>query len=339
MSRIGTLTIKDVAQRARVSTATVSSVINSSAFVSEPLRRRVEQAIEELDYRPNGVARSLKKRRTRSVGLLISNILNPFYTALVRGIEDIAVEHAYNLILCNTDHDADKERMYLGVLREKRVDGIIVTSPPIEGQLSALQREGITVVLLDCRPERIGASVHVVVVDNAAGAFQGTEHLVRHGHRPIAFLGFPLQLFTGRERLKGYKQALEAYGMTADNELIVTRGLSVECAFEEMLRLLDRPSPPRAVFAANNSMTRGAVMAVRERGLRIPQDVALVGFDDFEWAPFVDPPITVVSQPTYELGSTAATMLIQRLESEEPLEPQVKVLPVKLVVRQSCGCP
>lgn len=338
MSRIGTVTIKDVAQRARVSAATVSSVINSSAFVSAPLRQRVEQAIEELDYRPNGVARSLKKRRTRSVGLLISNILNPFYTALVRGIEDVAVEHAYNLILCNTDYDADKERMYLGVLREKRVDGIIVTSPPGERQLSALQREGIRVVLLDCRPERGGASVDVVVVDNAAGAFQGTEHLVRHGYGPIAFLGFPLQLFTGQERLKGYRQALEAYGMEVEEELIVIRGQGVDCAFQEMLRLLDKPRPPRAVFAANNFMTRGAVMAVRERGLRIPQDVALVGFDDFEWAPFVDPPITVVSQPTYELGSTAATMLIQRLESEEPREPQVKVLPVKLVVRQSCGC-
>jgi LacI family transcriptional regulator len=329
-------TMNDVAKAANVSIASVSRVINNSGYVSPELRARILHAMEELQYYPNAVARSLATKRTKTLGLLISNVMNPFFTAAVRGIEDIAHAHGYNLILCNTDEDSEKERNYLGVLCSRQVDGLIVTPCEENSEyISALVESGAHVVLLDRTMSNIDADF--VGIDNRHAAYVATLHMLSLDNSRIGIVAGSPMVSTGRDRVAGYKQALIERGIHVDGELVKYTDFKEEGGYNKTLELLSMSEPPTAIFATNNLITLGALRAISDLGLSIPEDVALVGFDDIPWGQFVSPPLTTVVQPAYQLGKKAATLLIDRCSGIENGPSKSIIMDTHLEIRGSCG--
>ena len=331
-------TTKDVAKAAGVSVATVSRVLNNSGYVGPELTERVWDAVRRLDYRPNTLARGLKTNKTSTVGIVISNIMNPFFTAVVRGIEDRANEEGLTVILCNTDENPDKQEEYLSVLIEKQVDGLLISPVPAHdrhlpvGLANHLTR--IPIVFVDRRSRDLDGSV--VLVDNIQGAYCAVEHLIALGHERIGIVTGPLNLTTGSDRLEGYRLALADHGIGYDERLSRIADFKLEQAEAKTMELLSQSVAPTALFVANNLMTIGALRAIRKKGLSIPNDIALVTFDDPEWAEFIHPALTAVAQPTYELGLCAMGLLAKEIENPS-IEKQEVVLGCELVVRESCG--
>ncbi len=348
---------KDVAERAGVSIATVSHVINGTRFVSDETRQRVLEAIEALNYRPNAIARGLVTNSTRTVGLVVSDITNPFFTAVARGVEDAMISERYNTIFCNTDEEAERETEYLHLLATQQIDGLIIAPTGVYSEaLLALAASGVPIVQLDRRSP--GLDAPMVGVNNEDGAYQAIRFLIDLGHRRIACLVGLDAVSTQVERLAGWQRALREAGLPVDEALVVhadprfygilpdEAGTVVKpaphqqpmpSAFEALLHLLQSANPPSAVFVASNQMTMGTLYAFRERGLRCPDDVSLISFDDHDWAPLFSPPLTVVRQPTYRLGQTAAHLLMQMIRGETVESPPP--LAVELVVRASCRAP
>jgi DNA-binding LacI/PurR family transcriptional regulator len=329
--------LHEVARRADVSVSTVSRVLNVPDKVSADTRIRVERAIEELGYRPSRVARRLRVRRGRAhiVGLIIPDIQNPFYSDIVRGVEDVAYDRDYAVILCNSDESQEREEFYLNVLADESADGVIL--PPIHGDektTARLSSLSLPVVCLDRRLARL--AVDTVVVDNRQGAHDATAHLIGLGHRRIALLDGPLGLSSFRERKEGYLAALQEHGIPADERLIASGQPRQEDGRRMAGELLGVDSPPTAVFAASNLITLGALEAIRDRGLDVPRQVAVVGFDDAPWAGLLACPLTTVSQPSYEMGRRAAQLMFDRLDEPER-SPALVILAPSLVVRASCG--
>ncbi len=327
--------IKDVARRAGVSSATVSRVLSNHPHVSPETREKVLRAIEELGYRPSRVARSLRAQRSRIIGLIISDIQNPFFTALVRAVEDVAYEHDYAIFLGNSDEDIEKEGLYVEVMRAEHVAGVVI-SPTQEDYSPAqhLVALGIPVVTID-RAVR-GLAVDSVLVDNVGAAYTLVDHIIKDGHtRVAAVVGIP-EATTGRERFEGYRRALEDNGLPLD-ERLVRRGLPKEHVGYEMTReLLHLPQPPTALFTGNNLLTLGALRAIREAGLHIPDDIALVAFDELDWMPLFEPALTVAAQPTYELGRQATELLLKRIGGWDEA-PRKVVLTPTIHIRRSCA--
>lgn len=331
-------TIHDVARAAGVSIATVSATINQSAYVSPALQERVQRAIAEVGYYPDGIARSLKKRSTQTLGLIISDITNPFFTALIRGIEDRANAKGYALILCNTDERLEKERAYLRLLRSRRVDGLIMAPSGAPGDYDDLFAEVSTpLVFIDRKIPK--APADAVVVDNANGARQVVEYLLRLGHRRIAAITGVPHISTTSERIQGYRQALENAGLPVHPELLRGGNSRLEGGYQAGLALLALAERPTAIFATNNVMAIGLMRAVAERGVRCPEDLSVACFDDFEWASVFRPRLTTVAQPTYDMGVKAAEVLFARLDGGLTGEPQEIVLSPTLVIRDSCATP
>ncbi len=331
-------TLHDVARVAGVSIATVSATINQSAYVSPELQERVRKAVAELGYHPNGIARSLKKRSTQTVGLIISDITNPFFTALVRGIEDVVNARGYALILCNTDERLEKERAYIRLLRSRRVDGLIMAPA---GSVEDYHRSGIEantpLAFIDRKIASVAADA--VVVDNVGGARQAVEYLIRLGHRHIAAItGLP-HISTTHERIQGYREALESAGHPIEPALMLTGNSRLEGGYQAALSLLRLPNRPTAIFATNNVMAIGLMRAVADQGLRCPEDLSVACFDDFEWASVFRPRLTTVAQPTYAMGVKAAELLFARLDGTVTGGPQEIVLSPSLVIRDSCAAP
>jgi LacI family transcriptional regulator len=328
------VTLRDVAREAGVSIKTVSRVVNKEPEVNEATAARVAGVVERLGYRPNELARGLKGSRSRTIGLVIDDVSNPFMAACAQAIEGVAQEHGHALILCDSHADLRVEDDYIGLLTRRQVDGLLIV--PAHGRnlhLKAEQRAGLPVVALD-RPAE-GVRTDTVLVKNRAGAREATEHLIWHGHERIAFVGDVRHYYTARKRLEGYKEALK----TADLELLHSLGAhSIEQGEEAAKGFLEAPDRPTALFAANILTALGALRATEHLGMRIPEDVALIGFDDFELAPVLSPRFTLVHQPTRELGRRAAEMLFDRLDGRGSPDPRRIVLPTELVVRESCGC-
>jgi LacI family transcriptional regulator len=307
-------TMKDVAELAEVSVSTVSHVLNGTRKVSEETRGGVLAAVEELGYRPNLLAKGLKTRRTFTIGLLISDIQNAFFTSLVRGVEDEALSRGYHLFLCNTDEDPGREDEYVTELAKKRVDGLMVApSARREDYVRRLRAEGVPFVFVDREVE--GVEADVVSVDNARGMRLIAEHLVGLGHRRIGMISGPLDKASGFERYAGLKDALADLGAPLEDALVRFGDFRTTGGTEGARGLMGLPTPPTALVIANNQMTLGALLAAKEAGLGIPKDVSLVGFDDPEWAPLTDPPLTALAQPTYEMGVRAAKLLLDRIEN------------------------
>lgn len=329
-------TIRDVAKRAGVAPVTVSRVMNDAPNVNAETRQRVEQAIAELGYVPNVAARSLRSKRTRSLAFVVPDITNAFWTTVARGVEDAAQSHGYSVLLCNTDEDLVKQQRYLDVIVSQRVDGIIIAPCNTDAeQLAPLRDHDIATVVIDRRIE--GWDVDTVYGDSLSGAYALTKHLIGLGHTSIAMLSGPSGAPTAEDRIAGYRLALQEAGIALDERMIRRGGFSVPAGRDLIGQLLDEGLAPTAIFAANNAIALGAVEAVGAHGLRIPADVALVCFDDYPYIANFFPFLTIVAQPAYDMGSEAAKLLLHRLESPDQLEPRRVVLPVRMIIRHSCG--
>jgi len=329
--------LEDVARAAGVSTSTVSRVLSRPGMVSAETRARVERTIDRLGFSPSRVARRLRTREgpTNLVGLLIPDIQNPFFADVARGVEDVAQSAGYVTMLANSDEDKAIEARFLDVMRAESVDGVIL--PPVSRPSpaeAALAEARIPIVKVDRRPASITGDT--VVIDNERGAREATEHLLRLGHRRIGFIeGRPI-LSTSRDRLEGYRQALRAAGLRYDREL-VEEGDSRRAGGERAARaLLALDDPPTALLVGNSMMTLGAVEAIRALRRRMPDDVAVIGYDDVPWALALDPPLTVVRQPAVTMGRRAMELLLRRVE-KPTRDVQLVVLQPELVVRRSCG--
>ncbi|GFP32604.1 LacI family transcriptional regulator [Candidatus Hakubella thermalkaliphila] len=328
-------TIKDLAKMANVSVATVSRVINKSGYVSPELTRRVDQAIAESGYEVNALARSLKTAKTHTIGLIIADISNPFFTSVIGGVEDIAYKHGYNLILCNTDENLEKEKLYLQVLRGKMVDGLII-SPALRkaNELRELLERHLNVVFMDRRIDGVPEAL-CVRADNLRGARMAVDYLLELGHREVALVGGPFEVTSGLERHEGYVAALREAGIEPRPELMKMGDFRKEGAYRSTLELLQLKNRPTALFVANNLMTIGSLLAIRDMGFSIPDDISIIGFDDMDWTVLANPPLTTVAQPTYEMGVTAMELLIRQMHKEKIDQKEILLSP-ELRVRESC---
>lgn len=329
------VTIKEVAKLAGVSTTTVSYVINKSRFVSEQTRAKVLKAIEELDYRPNIVARSLRERKTGTVGLIICDLRNPFFSEVLQGIETYLGKKKYSLIVTNTDYDNDKERESIDMFYSKQVDGvIIVPGENTNKHVKFLTERNIPVVLLDRKLQNL--NVDVVLVNNIEGSKQLTEHLMSLGHKRIGVITGPLNSTTGKERLEGYLKALKAHSMPEDNDLIKIGDFKKQSGYLLTLELISLAVPPTVIFACNNLLGLGVMQALKEKKIRIPEEIGLAIFDDLPWFNYVNPPLTGVAQPSFQLGETAGRLLFEQMRKRRK-KPKEVVIDVQLKIRQSAG--
>ncbi|MFQ5592960.1 MAG: LacI family DNA-binding transcriptional regulator [Anaerolineae bacterium] len=327
--------IKDVARRADVSSATVSRVLADKPHVRPELRERVWEAVEALGYQPSRVARSLRAKQSKIIGLIISDIQNPFFTSIVRAVEDAAYERGFSIFLCNSDEDPQKEQMYLDLMRAENVAGIIAS--PTRETTDCFQDvldDEIPVVEIDRRTPNV--ETDTVLVNNVEAAYNLVSHLISDGHKWIGAVVGVSDATTGRERMEGYVRALTAHGIEVLPELTIQMLPKEKQGYEATEKLLQLPDPPTAIFTGNNLLTIGALKAIQARNFTIPDDVALAGFDEMRWASLVRPGLTVVEQPTYELGRTAAELLLKRLEDPARSIREV-ILKGKLIVRQSCA--
>jgi LacI family transcriptional regulator len=323
-------TISDVAARAGVSTATVSRTLNGKSTVDPALAARVLAAAADLGYHPNGLARNLRRRETTVLALIVSDVGNPFFTAIARGVEDIAQTAGYSVVLCNSDEDVDKERRYIDVALQERAAGVVLSPTGACTNVELLRTRDIPIVAVD-RPLGDGVGDQVLV-DTRRAAREATEHLVTSGYRRIACVGGPEGVRTAEDRLAGFRDA------GGDPRLVRRADYRADGARLAALSLLDEQPPPDALLVANSTMAIGVLEALSARGLRPGRDVGVVAFDDAAWATLIDPPLTVVAQPAYELGAIAAELLLARIgDSSRPHE--ARVLEASLIPRASSHRP
>ncbi|HMK10299.1 MAG TPA: LacI family DNA-binding transcriptional regulator [Acidimicrobiales bacterium] len=327
------ITIADVAKAADVSPATVSRVLNGTREVSPDRAARVRNVVAELGYQPFGPARALRRQATDLWAVVVADIENPFFTSIVRGIEDGGREHGYRVVLCNSDEDLRKEAGYIDVAIGERMAGVVIAVASTRAsRLEPLRDAGIPVVAVDRRPS--GRTIDCVLVDNERGAAEATRHLVERGAHRIACITGPPRLSTATEQLSGYRNALRQAGRTPDPSLVVRTDFRETGGYKAMRELCALSDPPDAVLVANNLMTVGALEALRDHGRAVPRDVRVVGFDDAPWAKLLQPSLTVVAQPTYEIGRRSAELLVSA--RTDPARPRQEILlSPHLIVRES----
>jgi DNA-binding LacI/PurR family transcriptional regulator len=333
------VTMRQIAERAQVSIGTVSHVINGTAIVREKLRQRVLEAIRSLGYQPSQLARGLRRNQTSMLGMIIPDVTNPFFPAVVRGVEDVAYKRSYRVVLCNTDNDPGKELSYFNELRSYRTAGLLVIPAAeslITEQLKAMATSGPPVVCMDRQPE--GWDGDVVLVANEAGANSATRHLLRMGHRRLAVVTGPLHVTNAVERLRGFRRALKEAKVHIEPEYIQEARFDRHSGYEAAMRVLRMLPRPTAIFACNDLMAFGVLLAARELNLRCPEDLSIVGFDNLDFTEFTAPALTTVHQPGYQLGATAARLLVERIDGLKA-PPRTIVLPTDLKIRNSVVCP
>ncbi|MGB8480764.1 MAG: LacI family DNA-binding transcriptional regulator [Acidobacteriaceae bacterium] len=334
--------MKQIAQMAGVSLGTVSHVMNNSARVSEPLRRRVLEAVDALRYQPSALARGLRRDKTNMIGMVIPDVTNPFFPAVVRGAEDTAFANGYRLVLCNTDNSHAKELEHLEQLRTYLPAGLIII-PSSFGKLSeeveSFRRSGAAVVFLDRMPRNWKGDS--VTVSNEDGAFRAVQYLIQLGHKSIACITGPMHLPNAQERLAGYKRGLKLAGLPFQDNYVRKSTFDRVGGYNDALALLRLRNRPTAIFAQNDLMAMGTLLAIRELKLRCPQDVSVIGFDDLDVTELMDPPLASIRQPGYQMGATAVQMLLDRVNLDEVrVAPgQHRVLETELRVRESVAPP
>ena len=354
-------TIRDVAKLAGVAPITVSRVINNSGYITDKTRQRVEKAIRTLGYVPNSLARSLRSHKTRMLALVLTDITNPFWTTVARGVEDAASDAGFSVILCNTDESGVEQERYIRIILEKQVDGVLlVPAGDAEEPVCFIQSQQVPVVVLDRRVSS-DLGVDSVRSDSISGALELVRLLIRLGHKRIAALTGPRDVPTAIDRVTGYRQALQEAGLTWEqvlygeydlasgyrltNEAMQNEGRQtygkhdLESGFKLTGQVLQSSPRPTALFTANNFLAIGALRALRAANLQVPEQVALVGFDDLPESLVVDPFLTVAAQPAYEMGHKATELLLARLTGHAPESCQEIVLPTQLIVRRSSGGP
>ena len=326
-------TIRDVAQAADVSVATVSHVINETRFVSDELRKRVLTTMDRLDYQPNALARSLRHKRTHTQGMILPDSANPFFAEIARSIERASFAQGYSTILCNSDGDLAKELLYTNVLLEKQVDGIVFVAVGMSAaHIQAILNRDKPVVVID--RDLPGVEVDTVLCDHQSGSRAAVEHLIVRGHRRIGCITGPSDVTPSAGRAEGYRSALAAHGLPIDEALIQRGDFQYAGGAEATATLLSLPEPPTAIFACNDMMAIGAISAATEMGRHVPVDLGIVGFDDVALASFSNPPLTTVCQPKQQMGEVAIDLLLARIKVRIA-PPQRRVLPTQLIVRRS----
>ncbi len=326
--------MRDVARRAGVSVTTVSHVINETRVVSPESRQRVLAAMNELGYQPNALARSLRRKETYTLGVIVPDSADPFFAEIVRGIEDTSFQRGYTITLCNSDSDLDKELLYTNALTEKQVDGILFLAAGGKSteHIQSLHKRRMPLVVVDRHTSNMG--LDSVQIDNAWGGWAATRHLVELGHRRIGCISGPSDLTLSAERVTGYRRALQEGQLMIDECLIVKGDFQYESGYRAAHYFLNLKEPPTAIFACNDLMAVGLVSAAQALGYEIPTDLAIVGFDDVRLASFINPPLTTIAQPKYDIGRIATTMLLERIGNPD-MPPRQQTLKTELIVRRS----
>lgn len=328
-------TVYTVAEKAGVSIATVSRVINDSTKVHPRTRDRVLKVIEELDYHPNLTAQGLALNITEIIALIFPDISGPFYSEVIRGVEKEASQHNYSLLIYGT-HGKESNARFLRRL-PGRVDGMILMTRSVDDQyIFELSRKHIPFVLLDRETSTVKADC--ILSNNMEAAEQATEHLIQHGHQRIAFISGPVGSPDSNARLTGYRQILQKHGLPDLPSLLEIGDFLQPGGYQAMNHLLDQTVIPDAVFAANDEMAIGAIEAIRSRGLSVPEDVAVIGFDDIQMASYIQPALTTIRQPMRQFGTLAVQQLLRRIQDPSSAVETI-LLPTELIIRQSCGCP
>lgn len=325
--------IREVAQKAKVSVTTVSHVVNQTRFVAPETENRVRQAMLDLNYRPNILARSLRRGETRTIGLILPDSANPFFAESARLLEEAAYNQAYSLILCNTNGDLEKENRYTEVLYNKQVDGIIFMATGDDTHsLQELIDQQFPVVVVDRMLDHI--EVDAVITDNYQSGYLAARHLLEYGHRRIGIIRGPSNITPSAQRVSGFCQAMKEAWVKADAELEVSGDFHPDSGYRAANKLLQHSPHPTAIFACNDLMAIGAMKAIREAGLSVPADVSIIGHDDIDMSSYSQPALTTISQPIEELSGTAIKLLLERIE-QPGLMPRRIVLPNRLVIRES----
>ncbi|EMH4165054.1 ribose operon transcriptional repressor RbsR [Pluralibacter gergoviae] len=327
-------TMKDVARLAGVSTSTVSHVINKDRFVSEAITLKVDEAIKSLNYAPSALARSLKLNQTHTIGMLITASTNPFYSELVRGVERSCFERGYSLVLCNTEGDEQRMNRNLETLMQKRVDGLLLlcTETHQPSQEIMQRYPSIPTVMMDWAP--FDGDSDLIQDNSLLGGDMATQYLIDKGYRRIACIAGPLDKTPSRLRLEGYQLAMARAGIAVEDGFIITSDFEFSGGLKAMQALLALPALPQAVFVGNDAMAVGVYQALHQAGLRVPQDIAVVGYDDIELARYMTPPLTTIHQPKDELGELAIDVLIHRMANPAQAQQRVQLTP-ELIVRGS----
>ena len=328
-------TVTDVAKRAGVSVSTAARVLSGHGYASDRTRRIVMKAAKELGYVPNQVARSLRTRQTRMIGLLIGDVENYFYSAIAKNVESVAKGAGYHVVLCNSDDNPENEREYLKLLEAMRVDALILTPTSTNRRyLSRLMEKDVVIVQMDRRVE--GLPADAIVVDNEAGAADAVGCLIDAGHTQIGILTGELDLATASQRLAGYERALGEHGIPVQQGLVRTGSFHRDHAVEDAMELIRARPMPTAIFAANNILAEATVLALDQLNLHIPRDVSVVAFDDVQWMSMTEPPLTTVRQPVADMARTAAELALRRLREGQG-QPSSMVFGTELIRRASVG--
>ncbi len=325
-------TMRDVAKATGFSVNTVSRALNHKPDVNEETRKTIVEAATKMGYRPNKLARSLRSNKTHTIGVIVADIANPYFGALVKGVEKEARKRRYSVILLNTDEDYERESEAIQVVLEERVDGIIISPTQKEtGTVKNLLQLGIPFVLFGRRFSDL--KTNYVVTDDVHGGFLATEHLISLGHRRIGMINGPIHISSAKERFQGYQEALGRYGLKQEQSLVTAGAVTMEDGYEVAKSLLNKNPRPTAIFAFSDFVSFGVMKAIREAGLKVPEDISVVGYDDNQFASCSETPLTTIHIPKEELGINAAKVLKEQFVDNQPIK-QVE-LPVDLIVRQS----
>ncbi len=331
---------RDIAKLAGVSSATISRVINNSSSIAPETMERVQQIIKKHGYVPNVVARNLKTSSTKTIGYLVPDIKNPFFTSMLAGFEEMCYAKGYDIIFANTNENVEKEKKVMNKLMGFRVDGLLAVFVDADNrEVEQFSNMNIPLVYIDRKPIRSKTLLHdCILIDNYGGMRQIVEHLVGLGHKDIAILYGTQGITPGNERLDGFYMAMDEFKIPVQPQFVVPGYFSEEGCRKAVAQIMDLKHRPTAIITPNNLSTMGAYTALVEKGLKIGEDISLVGFDDFPFASHLDPPITVLKRPTTEVGRIAAEMLLERIEGSEANAPvRERRLPTELCVRMSCA--
>ena len=326
-------TIREVAKKAGVSPTSVSHVVNNTRFVSDDVRERVKAAMRELNYRPNALARSLRRGETHTLGLILPDSANPFFAEVGHAIESASFSFGYSVILCNTENDENKERLYTEVLENKQLDGIIfVGAGGNREAISEVVQNGLPLVVVD--RDMGNLELDTVTTENYQGGLLATQHLLSLGHQVIACITGPSNISPSADRVTGYRAALQQAGIPVKESLLVRGDFHAPSGYSAALQLLQLTPRPTAIFVCNDMMAIGALRAAAQLELNVPNNVAIVGFDDIELASYITPSLTTIAQPKQEIGQLAVKLLFERIRNPS-LPPRHNILSTQLVVRES----
>jgi LacI family transcriptional regulator len=331
----------DVARLANVSVATVSAVINGKNGVSAKFTKQVKEAMANLDYHPDLIARSLKTGRTNTIGMIVPDVTNPFHTEVMRGVEDEARLNGYSPLLCNSNEDPERERQLLDTLFSQRVDGVLLAASDSSAAYDRLTRRRFPIVFIDRVPA--GHTKRAVVTDNVGAAYDATKYLIDIGHKRIAILAGHIHISTGFDRVEGYRKAMQEAHLLVREDYFQRGDFQMESGYRCGLQLLQLPDPPTAIFSCNNKMTLGLMRALAELQVSCPERVSVLSFDDFEWAASFSPKLTTVAQSTHEMGKQAMRMLLRIMapnrEDSDLNEENIVMLEAELMIRESTAPP